>query len=173
MKVGEFVRHDARPEWGIGVVVAWGTDKCTINFEHRAQAILSIASIGNWLEKVAPTQIEEGSALLDPNRWGELVLAPEKRVKPGTKPNITTCQHCAEILNRGQYSSDRRQKSCPRCSVADGAEHVFYACPDGFGRSEERVTEGNPDGDQSYCYACREMEQPSKKTRCSAVQNVG
>jgi len=172
IKIGELVRHKTALEWGIGVVVGWGgsDNKCKINFEGRKQAILDLSIAETLLEPVDPIEIVAGSPLLDPQRWIDLEPAPDQRSKKkdSTAP-APQCEHCQKPLSRGVYSSDRRRKSCPRCSARDGAQHVFYPCPDGFGRSEERVTNSNPDGDQSYCYSCRGQDQPAKSTGCSAI----
>ena len=138
-----------------------GSDnKCKINFEGRKQAILDLSIAETLLEPVDPIEIVAGSPLLDPQRWIDLEPAPDQRSKKkdSTAP-APQCEHCQKPLSRGVYSSDRRRKSCPRCSARDGAQHVFYPCPDGFGRSEERVTNSNPDGDQSYCYSCRGQDR--------------
>jgi hypothetical protein len=169
MKVGDLVRHTARLEWGVGVLVVVDATRYTINFEHRDQAILTIAAASKWLETVDPATVPSDSALRDPDRWSELELAPEHRHKKSGGRAKVPCAHCHKPLNNGQYSKDRKLKSCPQCSVEDGTQHVFYPCPDGFGRSEERVTDGNPDGDQSYCYKCRGREMSEKPVSCAAV----
>lgn len=172
MKIRELVRHKTALDWGIGVVVGWGSSntKCRINFEGRRQAILDLSVAEKWLERVDPIEVAADSALLDPKRWSELELAPDQRSKKKDGAvQALQCEHCQKPLSRGVYSSDRRRKSCPRCSARDGNQHVFYPCPEGFGRSEERVTDNNPDGDQSYCYSCRDQEQPAKSTKCSTV----
>lgn len=45
-------------------------------------------------------------------------------------------------------------KSCPGCSK-NAMEHVFYDCPDAFGRTVKRITSYNPMGLQSHCGKCR------------------
>ena len=169
MNVSDLVRHTAKPEWGTGVIVAIDTANYTINFEHRAQAKLAIAAASKWLETVDASTIPSDSALLDPDRWDDLAPAPELRHKKAAPKPKLNCSHCKKPLNQGQYSKDRKLKSCPRCSVNDGVHHVFYPCPDGFGRSEERVTNDNPDGDQSYCKSCRNQEMSEKPLSCANV----
>ena len=66
------------------------------------------------------------------------------------------CINCGLPLNKSQYAMDRRYKSCPKCSVLNGSEHVFFEYPLEFGQSSKRITFNNPDGPQSYCYEHRE-----------------
>jgi hypothetical protein len=58
-------------------------------------------------------------------------------------------------------------KSCPKCSTTNGREHVFHRHPLEFGTTAERVTDNNPNGDQSYCIDCRLLQpnQPSRNFR--------
>ena len=37
------------------------------------------------------------------------------------------CRVCGKSLNRSQYSKDGKFKSCPRCSIENGVEHVYYS----------------------------------------------
>lgn len=173
MKTGDLVRHKTALDWGIGVIVHVSSDKtkCKINFELRKQVLLALSTAEQQLEPVDPVEVATGSALLVQERWPELELAPEQR--PGNKyvtGHAPQCEHCHQPLNRGVYSPDRLQKACPRCSTRAGSQHVFYACPEGFGQSTERITENNPNGDQSYCYACRAYEQPATPSGCLAAR---
>jgi phage FluMu protein Com len=61
------------------------------------------------------------------------------------------CRQCGKPLNKSQYSSDGRYKSCPRCSVLNGEEHIFFPYPSEFGTTEKRESVNHPDGPQSYC----------------------
>lgn len=65
------------------------------------------------------------------------------------------CKVCGKPLNISQYAMNKRYKSCPRCSVINGEEHVFFEYPVGFGESDKRITSNHPDGAQSYCYTHR------------------
>lgn len=81
------------------------------------------------------------------------------------------CKHCGRPLKDSQYTHDGKWKSCPKCSVEHGEEHIFYSYPSGFGESIKRATESKPDGPQSYCYPCRVKNygpHPGAK-RCSEV----
>lgn len=171
MKEGDLVRHKTALDWGVGVVVQMSIDgaKCRVNFEFRKQVLLDLKTAEQQLEEVDPIEIASGSALLIPERWAELELAPDqRRGNKNATEHVPQCEHCHQPLNRSVYSPDRRQKSCPRCSMRNGIHHIFYACPDGFGRSEERVTETNPNGDQSYCHSCRGQEQRAPSGGCLA-----
>jgi phage FluMu protein Com len=84
--------------------------------------------------------------------------------------NFMNCTHCGKALNRVQYSRDGKLKSCPNCSVeGGGVEHVFHKHPAAFGQTEKRVTDRNPDGDQSWCEKCRGKKGPVSGTPCSQV----
>lgn len=65
------------------------------------------------------------------------------------------CTHCGKFLDESQFTQDRQLKSCPRCSVNDGREHIFYSYPTYFGVSHARITVNTPDGAQSHCSNCR------------------
>lgn len=62
-------------------------------------------------------------------------------------------------------------KSCPRCSQNAG-EHVFYECPEAFGRTEKRITNYNLMGLQSRCSKCRSNKQGphANAIMCSEVK---
>lgn len=80
------------------------------------------------------------------------------------------CIHCGKPLKDSQYSDDKCYKSCPKCSVDDGEEHIFYPMDD-FGTTPKRRTSVHPDGPQSYCQECRgENHGPhAGAIRCSAI----
>lgn len=61
------------------------------------------------------------------------------------------CRKCGKPLNESQYSRDGRYKSCPRCSVLNGEEHVYFLYPNEFGTTVKRESAKHPDGPQSYC----------------------
>ena len=65
-------------------------------------------------------------------------------------------------------------KSCPGCSKNAG-EHVFYNCPDAFGKTAKRITRYNPMGLQSHCGRCRanNVGPYSNGLRCSDVESRG
>jgi hypothetical protein len=74
------------------------------------------------------------------------------------------CSCCGKRLNSGMIkkrdSSTRKlYKSCPHCSDANGKEHVHHPYPANFGNTPARMTARNPDGDQSYCAACRRLKK--------------
>ena len=45
------------------------------------------------------------------------------------------CRNCGKPLIESQYSEDGKYKSCPRCSMLNGEEHVYFPYPSGFGTS--------------------------------------
>lgn len=38
-------------------------------------------------------------------------------------------KHCGKPLNKSQYRQNKSYKSCPRCSIEDGKEHIYYIYP--------------------------------------------
>lgn len=64
------------------------------------------------------------------------------------------CNNCGKPLNESQYDATGAYKSCPRCSVADGSEHIFYPMGE-FGTTDARSSSVHPEGPQSYCSPCR------------------
>jgi hypothetical protein len=171
MKPGDLVRHTGKPEWGVGVVVECAGTNSIIHFEQKGRIMLQVAAASPRLVEVARADVGGDSALLDPQRWASLALPPEQRVRARAGATTTaSCIHCKQPLNRSQYSEGKRMKSCPKCSSSDGAEHIFYEYPVAFGQSEARVSEGTPDGAQSYCSTCRTNDDPVHAARrCSTI----
>ena len=170
MKPGDLMRHTGKPEWGIGVVVECAGPRCTIHFEQKGRIVLQLAAATSMLAEVARADVAGDSALLAPLRWNELTLPADQRIKRRVTTNGVPCAHCKRPLSRSQYSGDKKMKSCPKCSSADGREHIFYEYPVAFGQSEARVSEGTPDGAQSYCATCRTNNDPVyADRRCSTV----
>lgn len=85
------------------------------------------------------------------------------------------CSVCGKPLNEAQYSKDKKYKSCPRCSVLNGKEHVYFLYPDNFGITPKRSTAKHPEGPQSYCGKHRgksNAETPCGEILCSQLQNL-
>lgn len=61
------------------------------------------------------------------------------------------CKICGKLFSESQYSKDGKYKSCPRCSMLNGEEHVYYLYPNEFGTTAKRSSADHPDGPQSYC----------------------
>lgn len=83
------------------------------------------------------------------------------------------CKHCGIELNKALYSQDHKYKSCPKCSVNDGNEHIFLPYPEYFGVTKSRKTKANPDGAQSYCVLHRgdpKSEIPLEHFKCSKIE---
>ena len=76
------------------------------------------------------------------------------------------CQNCHKPLSAVQWSSDEHWKTCPRCSAANGREHVFYPYPEKFGTTPARATHEHPEGPQSYCTRCRADRSPDFVDSC-------
>ena len=71
------------------------------------------------------------------------------------------CRICGKPLHESQYSENREYKSCPRCSVINGVEHIYFPYPEEFGTTEKRESINNPDGPQSYCVMHRSNKNAS------------
>lgn len=61
------------------------------------------------------------------------------------------CKFCGKQLEDSQYSKNMKYKSCPRCSVISGEEHVYFRYPNSFGYTPKRESSIHPEGPQSYC----------------------
>lgn len=84
---------------------------------------------------------------------------------------VKCCIICGQPLNKSQYSDDHQYKSCPKCSVNNGNEHVYYKYPESFGTTPLRSTSNNPEGPQSYCTPCRGSElSHAEKVFCSELK---
>lgn len=77
------------------------------------------------------------------------------------------CSHCKKKLNSGMIiiedSQGIKYKTCPKCSKANGSEHVFHRYPESFGTTIARKNYKNHDGHQSYCESCRGLK-PEKNS---------
>ncbi len=84
------------------------------------------------------------------------------------------CKSCKDNVSEAKYllMNDRIYKSCPGCSK-NAEQHVFYACPSAFGRTEKRITNYNPMGLQSHCGRCRAGNQGpyEEAIYCSDIKN--
>ena len=163
MEKGTHVRHRARPEWGVGVALDDPIGgKCNIQFENRGLVNLNLDTAGHNLEELGPDEVAAHAA-----------AHPRPAGKRPVTPQGSRCAHCKRLLNRSVYSPDKAWKSCPRCSSIDGAEHVFYEYPDGYGTSDARISDDASDGAQSYCKTCRAGQEPTTHSRrCSGVLTV-
>ncbi len=97
--------------------------------------------------------------------------AGQKQLSNYILASIGLCRICGKPLNEAQYSEDRAYKSCPNCSTNEGI-HIFYKYPEGFGTTELRITQNNPEGGQSHCKSCRANKQPDKNERilCNEIK---
>ncbi|TDS72402.1 hypothetical protein C7434_1215 [Pantoea sp. PNA 14-12] len=80
---------------------------------------------------------------------------------------IGCCACCGLALNRGlpKVKNNVEYKSCPKCSVTHGRQHIYFQTPNHFGTTPARETINNPQGLQSYCESCRpasEKDNPSR-----------
>ncbi|XZN56791.1 hypothetical protein ACSW9A_02860 [Clostridium perfringens] len=81
------------------------------------------------------------------------------------------CRVCGKSLNSSQYSKDGNFKSCQRCSVENGVEHVYYSYPEEFGTTPKRASSNRPDGPQSHCESCRFSKSSyPNRVLCSEIE---
>lgn len=156
-EVGTFVRHRKKgDDWGNGIVVAVEQDRFHVRFENDdgRERRFPTSRAPNLLDVVAPESVPESSPLR------ALRKPAEGKGKTKTATGVK-CAACGGQLNRTRYSTDGRWKSCPRCSSLQGTAHLYRRYPDDFGTTNERVTDDNPDGIQSYCQECRQKGEPS------------
>lgn len=77
------------------------------------------------------------------------------------------CTACERALHQAQWRANDMLKSCPRCSSANGREHVFHRHPEAFGETPARATASDPEGTQSWCTACRGRQVAPAGFPCS------
>lgn len=148
---GTYVRHAAKPEWGLGLIEAVKEQDLHVRFENQpGTKVLRRDRVASKLEVVPEEDVPDGHPLRRPAPRGH-TAATGGRVR---------CSACGERLKTSRFSADERWKSCPRCSGAQGAEHVYRRYPDDFGTSAARQNESNPDGWQSHCAECRTKTPP-------------
>lgn len=151
-KIGDFLRHKARPEWGVGKVVDVDSENIEIVFSGEGTKTLKASFAEPHLERADASEF----------------VAALPRKSAAKVGRSAPCQACEQPLNRSQRREDGNWKSCPKCSVKDGGEHIYYPYPGAFGESEKRASNEDPSGAQSYCEACRGRGAPSSKVRrCS------
>jgi hypothetical protein len=162
MQQGTHVRHRVKPEWGVGVARENASGgKCRIQFEGYGIVTLDLAAARHHLDELSPEDVA-----------AHLAAHPRPVGTSPITPHGSRCAHCKKPLHRSVYSSDKTWKSCPRCSIRDGAAHVFYEYPDGYGTSDARISDDAPDGAQSYCKTCRAGHEPTTHSRpCPPVKD--
>ena len=158
MEQGSFVRHRAKPEWGIGRVLLVA-NHYAVEFESRGLVKFAAAVADSHLEVIDQAEVPAEHPLRGGKKAGRTKQTAGVR-----------CQHCERLLSRSVYTQDRTRKSCPRGSDTDGQFHVFYDYPDDFGLSEARANSDTPDGAQSYCKACRQGEKANNGSRCPEIR---
>ena len=150
---GSYVEHQAKPDWGIGVVGDEADGNVTITFHDGAERQFKRDTLES---RFTPVPLER----VPPDFGKQRARRTTRKTTAGSQ-SAARCTHCETPLNRSRYSQDRKLKSCPRCSVNNGKQHVFWPQPEAFGTTEARASEENADGIQSHCTACRQREEPS------------
>jgi Protein of unknown function (DUF3553) len=149
MRERDIVKHTARPEWGLGVVVTGQADRhCEVLFEDHGRVKLALGLAESKLHVVPTADVPSTSGLLDPARWPEV----ERRA------TASRCEHCREPLHESRWDPSDQWKSCPACSRRDGHQHLFHPYPDAYdayNTSVPRPTHASPEGSQSNCQDCR------------------
>lgn len=166
MRERDIVRHIARPDWGLGVVVISEADRhCEVIFEDHGRVKLALAVAASKLLAVASADVPATSGgLLDPSRWP----AVERRA------TAVRCEHCREPLNESRSDASGQWKACSECSKRDGHQHVFHAYPDSFGAAQPRegvVASRAALRAADHCDDCRRKGRRAKLTGrpCSDV----
>jgi hypothetical protein len=81
MDQGDFLRHRARPEWGIGQVLLKADDRLEVQFNHGLVPLkLSIASA--YLEKVSKAEAVAAGVATVTRRTGPAKTASGQRKPP-------------------------------------------------------------------------------------------
>ena len=85
MDEGDFVKHRARPDWGVGQVLRRGDDRLDVQFNHGLVALkLSIAA--PLLEKVSKSEAAAARAAdPPPRRTGPAATASGTRRPPASE----------------------------------------------------------------------------------------
>ena len=148
-----FVRHRAKPEWGVGRIIDSNAETIRIQFPH---GIVTLKTA------IAEKHLEEVTAD-DVGREQKSRAAPTKRT-PEVSPS-RPCITCADALGLVRRSADDGWRSCPNCSVEDGRQHIFRPYPGAFGEQTDEVS-----GREQYCRACREgTARTGPFRRCSQL----
>lgn len=135
----QYVRHRAKPEWGVGKVEGIRGDNLFIRFVDQLRTIKM-----SFAEK-----------LLEPATAADFKAnRPAGRAGPAVG-RTAPCTVCGKVLNSSRRSPDGSWKSCPNCSARDGTEHIFYKYPDGFGESDERGSGDDQAGAPIWCLVCK------------------
>jgi hypothetical protein len=158
---GSFLRH---PVKGDAVVLGTRPGKVDVLFESNERATLSQTWTESNCKLISVADLNPSSPLRD-----ESIREPRTAgALAGARSVGSSCSVCEQPLNRSQYASGKRFKSCPKCSV-DAGVHVFHAHPDAFGTTEARANIASPEGVQSYCTACRTGQPAGSGTSCREI----
>jgi hypothetical protein len=85
MDEGDFVRHRARPEWGIGQVLRRGDDRLDVQFPHGLVP-LKMSVAGPLLERVSKSEAAAARASEPPpRRTGPAATASGTRRPPAAE----------------------------------------------------------------------------------------
>ena len=135
----QYVRHRTKPEWGVGKVEGIRGDNLFIRFVDQLRTI----------------KMSFAEQLLEPATAAEFQTnRPAGRAGPAVGRTVP-CTACGKALNSSRRSAEGTWKSCANCSARDGAEHIFYRYPEGFGEIDERASGEDPVGAPSWCLLCK------------------
>ena len=104
MNEGGYVRHTARPEWGVGRIVSVAGDDIRVQFRTRT-VTLKASIAGPHLEELTAAEVAE-AALSTPPR-------SVRRTSPAHPARSVPCITCAEPLKNSQRRLSDTWKSCP------------------------------------------------------------
>ena len=121
MNKDRYVRHRAKPEWGVGRVIDANADTTRVEFRHGVVTLKTA---------IASPQLDD--ATLDDYAAGR-TTAP-RGACGATTGRTVPCITCGEPLNRSQRSADKAWKSCPECSVEQDGSTSSCHTPKPSGR---------------------------------------
>ena len=145
--LGQLVIHNNRREWGIGKITGVTHEFYRIAWTNREESNFKKKIIEPLLRQCQSS--EEFKSYSPPNK------SRKKTKVPRREGSGQLCRVCQKLLNKSQFKSNRRWKSCPKCSTENGDVHIYFEYPKYFGQTNARVNQNNFDGAQSYCKKCR------------------
>jgi hypothetical protein len=157
-KAGDLVRHQSKPEWGVGRVTGQtGDGKVLIKFTGRSGDVL-LAAAGADAHLVA----DADAVWTAPSRATSKKAAPVRR---------TPCVHCAAELREVVTTADGQWRSCPECSSKHRRQHVFLPFPREFDVPEAASAPVADDPKAGWCRSCRAGERSAGFRTCKEINN--
>ena len=152
-----FVRHRAL---GLGRIVSTSASYVIVRFPGPREVRFQAANAPALLEVVEPSLVPASA---------KAAITAKAAIASTKGKTAAKCTVCGDPLKQSRYAQDGLWKACPKCSAADGEQHVLRPYPGAFGVTTKRETGENPEGVQSYCIHCRQGEDPNREgtRRCA------